>query len=145
MANSIKAKLFAGASSYAPLTALLTASVFQWGDQQLSQNFNLKTHGAVVVQQISNPQSYTVAGRLPTSFSRVQFTIYGIGNDSQNADAIADALISFLDQWDGGSGIPGLSQYSNLVVGDRDFGVAQTNPMTYTRILDVQIFNNSQA
>lgn len=144
MSASLKAKLYADAKNFLPLALLLTppAGMFQWFDQQLAQNSN-HSYGSVAVQQISNPQDYAVSGRLPTSFSRMQFTVYGVGNDSENADQIVEALTNFLDQWARGSGIDGLSQYSNRVVGDRDMGIAETNPLTYMRIVDVMILNNS--
>ncbi len=141
MSTSLKERLFRDASVFPALVALLASgspAIFRWRDQQL--NPQGEQFPAVVVQQISNPRTYSVAGRLPTGFVRVQFTVYGTGNNSQNADAVVDALQSFLDQWHGGSGISGNSQYSNLIVADRDFGVAKTDPLTYVRMVDAQIF-----
>jgi len=141
MPTSLKERLFRDASVFPALVALLASgspAVFRWRDQQL--NPQGETFPAVVVQQISNPNTYGVAGRLPTSTVRVQFSVYGSGNNSQNADAVVTALTAFLDQWSGGSGISGLPQYSNLIVADRDFGIAKTEPLTYLRIVDAQLF-----
>jgi hypothetical protein len=71
----------------------------------------------------------------------MQFTVYGTGNDSENAELVVNAIEAFLDQFNA-IGIPGLLTYPNLIIGDRDGGVAQTNPMTYVRMLDVRIFSN---
>lgn len=140
--SSLKARLFADASAFAALAALLASgspAIFRWYDQQLPQR---AAFPAVVVHQISNPRTYAVTGRLPTGFTRMQFTVYGTGNDSENANAVVNALVAFLDQWDGGSGIVGLPAYSNLIVADRDFGIASTQPLTYMRVVDAQIFSN---
>ena len=141
MYQSLKAKLFAAALLNPSLVYLLGGGsplVLRWFDQQLSQ---YSTFPAVVVQQISDPQMYATSGRLPTSWARMQFTVYGSGTDSQNADAIVAALASFLDTFNG-DGITGRSQSPNYVVGDRDMGVAQTQPLTYMRVLDTRIFWN---
>jgi hypothetical protein len=141
MSTSLKARLYFAATQNAGLSALLLSGspgVFRWFDQQLVQSSGFP---AIVVSQVSNPRTYGVSGRLPTSSQRMQFSVYGAGNDSQNADLVVNALTSFLDGFAGG-GIAGLSQQSNLIVGDRDFGIANTNPLTYLRVVDVLIFSN---
>lgn len=141
MASSIKAKLFAAASLNAGLAALLATgspAFFRWYDTQLPQG---SVFPAVVVQGVSNPRDYAVTGKLPTSWQRIQLTVYGSGNDSENAETVVNAIEAFLDQFNA-IGITGLLTYPNLIVGDRDAGVAQTQPMTYVRILDVRVFSN---
>jgi hypothetical protein len=96
---------------------------------------------AVVVQQISDPQMYVGSGRLPTSCARIQFTVYGSGGDSQNADAIVQALAAFLDTFNA-DGIAGRPASPNYIVGDRDMGIAATQPLTYMRVVDARIFWN---
>jgi hypothetical protein len=81
------------------------------------------------------------AGRLSTYFARVQFTIYGTGNDSQNADAVVSAIEDFLATLNG-YGFSDLPANANTIVNDRDGGIAQTQPLTYTRTLDVMILND---
>lgn len=134
---SLKAKLFTSASADAGLRALLlNGSVMQWGDVQLAQQWDLSTHSAVTVFLVSNPKDYTAAGPMYTSWTRVQFTIFGHGNDSENAEAVANALFAWLLT------ITTLTEDqtpNNYVVGDRDFGIAQTQPLTYQRILDVMM------
>jgi Protein of unknown function (DUF3168) len=142
VATTIKERLYAAARLDAGLAALLGSGspvVLRWFDIRLEQG---TTFPAVVVTQISNPRTYAVSGRLPTGFSRIQFDVYGTGNDSQEADAIVTALAKFLDGFSGGTGVTGKSQYSNLIVADRDAGIAQTQPLTYRRIVDAQIFMN---
>ena len=139
--TSLKAKLFAAALLNPSLVYLIGGGsplLLNWYDQQLPQ---YATFPAVVVQQISDPQMYATSGRIPTSWARMQFTVYGTGTDSQNANAIVAALTSFLDTFNG-DGVTGRSQSPNYVVGDRDMGVAQTQPLTYMRVLDTRIFWN---
>lgn len=144
MATSLKAKLFAAASAHAGLVALLKdgAHPFRWFDTQLPQNWPKGSvlFPAVVVMLISNPRTYAVTGKLPTSFNRIQFTVYGTGNDSQNAETVVNAIDDFLQGFSGsGLSVPA---YPNYIVGDRDGGIAQTNPLTYMRIVDANIFDN---
>ena len=139
MAN-LKEKLFAAAQLDAGLQAvLLSGSTFQWGDTQLPQSWNLGTKSALTVQLISDPTFYATAGPLATSWTRVQFTIFGHGNDSPNADAVAAALFAFMGSFNGGA-VP--NQAANYKVGDRDFGIAQTQPLTYQRIIDYMVWND---
>jgi hypothetical protein len=143
MSTTIKARLYAAARLDAGLAALLGSGspmFLRWWDQQLPMSGAV--FPAVVVSQISNARTYAVSGRLPTGFSRIQFDVYGTGNNSQEADQIVTALEKFLDGFSGGSGIAGASQYSNLIVADRDAGIASTQPLTYRRIVDAQIFVN---
>lgn len=139
MASTLKAKLFSGASSFPALTALLGTNPFRLYDTQLVQK---ATFPAVVMFMVSNPNTYTLTGRLPTSWVRVQFTVYGTGNDSQNADAVVVALTAFLEQWSATANVNGLEACPNNIVGDRDGGIANTQPLTYQRFVDVMIFNN---
>ena len=146
MASSLKARLRAAASADAGLQAVLTSgSTFQWADQQLKQQWNITTCSAVVVFIVSNPRDYVTAeGQMVTSWSRVQFTVFGYGDDSTAAEAVVEALLQFLftfnaSQASGTS--PGFTTPC-IVLNDRDSGFVQTDPMTYQRILDVKIFSN---
>ncbi len=142
MSTTLKARLYSAAKLDAGLVALLGSGspmVFRFYDTQLPQSTPFP---AVLVQMISNNRTYCVSGRLPTGFSRMQFNVFGTGTDSQEADQVVTALAKFLDGFSGGSGILGASQYSNLIVADRDAGIANTQPLTYQRVVDVQIFSN---
>jgi hypothetical protein len=138
---TLKAKLFAAASVNAELQALLGTNPFRWWDSQLNQ---ASAFPAVVVYIVSAPRTYVVNGRLSTYFARVQFTVYGTGNDSQNADAVVEALLDFLKGFNP-IGVSNLPAYPNTVVGDRDGGIAQTQPLTYQRFIDAMIFNDENA
>lgn len=138
MYTQLKAKLFTAASANAGLQALLGSGPFRWFDTQLPQNASFPS---VVVFQVSNPKTYNVIGPMATSFARMQFTIYGTGNDSTNADAVAEALFSFLTGFNA-AGLETSTGNANYVVNDRDAGIAQTQPLTYMRVIDVQIFNS---
>ena len=137
---SLKEKLFAAAKLDAGLqTVLLSGSTFQWADIQLPQSWNLTSKSALSVQLISDPTQYATAGPLATSWARVQFSIFGHGNDSTNADAVAAALFAFMGSFNGGA-VP--NQAANYKVGDRDAGLTQTQPVTYQRIVDYFIWND---
>jgi hypothetical protein len=137
---TLKARIWAAASVYAPLTALLGTSPFRMFDQRLPQGVAFP---AVVMEAVANPHDYVSSGQMPTSFSRIQFRIYGTGNDSENASLVGDTLIAFFATFDG----PGTGAIANpnYVVGDRDMGIAQTDPMTYMRLIDIRIFSNEFA
>lgn len=146
MADSLKVKLFNSASADAGLIALLKdgANPFRWFDQQLPQNWPAAAvkFPAIVVLIVSNPRTYVVTGQLPTSFVRVQFAVFGTGNDSENANDVVKALAAFLGNFSA-YGLQGsVPAYANYIVGDRDSGVVQTQPQMYQRILDVQIYSN---
>jgi hypothetical protein len=143
MYSSLKAKLFAAALLNPALVYLLGSGsplVLRWFDVQLPQSAGTG-FPAVVVQQISDPQMYVGSGRLPTSWARIQFTVYGSGGDSQNADAIVQALAAFLDTFNA-DGIAARPASPNYIVGDRDMGIAATQPLTYMRVVDARIFWN---
>ena len=136
--TSIKASLFAAASSDVNLQSLLGSGPFRWYDQQLPQG---AAFPCVVVQVVSNPRDYVTTGPLPSSWVRVQFTVYGTGNDSQNADTIVEALADFLQTFNG-DGVLNRVASPNFIVADRDFGIAKTQPLTYMRVVDVRIYSN---
>lgn len=143
MYTSLKAKLFAAAILNPGLLFYLGGGsplVMRWFDQTLPQ-YGTATFPAIVVTAFPGAQTYATSGRLPTSWARVQFTVYGTGTDSQNADAIVEALTSFLDTFNG-DGITNRSQSPNYVSNDRDMGIAQTQPLTYMRVVDARIFYN---
>jgi hypothetical protein len=143
MSYGLKARIRNAALADASLLTLLgTASPasLRWYDTQLPQGSSFP---AMVVQVISNPKVYTNAGRLRTSFARVQFTAWA-DQTSGGATAlglIEQAMQTFLDGLDL-VGIPGLVQYSNQIVGKRDGFYAQTQPAKFWLVLDVKMFWN---
>ena len=141
MSHSLKARIWTAASQYVGLTALLGTSPFRMFDQQLPQGIQFP---AVVMESVGNPHDYVASGPLPTSWSRMQFRIYGTGNDSENANLIANALANFFNTFNG-TGIDGMPTYPNYVVQDIDFGIAKTQPLTYMRLVDVRIYSNQDA
>lgn len=139
--SSLKARLYSAASVDAGLVALLGSSPFRWFDQRLPQG---RSFPAVVVEMVSDPGDYVASGKMPTGWVRCQFRIYGSGNDSENANTVARALTSFLNTFDG-PGIPGLATYPNLITNDMDMGIAQTDPLTFMRLVDVRLYINADA
>lgn len=139
MPTPLKVKLFNAASANAGLQALLGASPFRWYDTQLPQT---AAFPAVVVFQVSDPRDYEVRGQMSTSWNRIQFTVYGTGNDSTEASAVVAALLNFLRGFFAYSAGSTATQSANKVVSDRDGGIAQTQPLTYQRFVDVMILND---
>ena len=139
MPTSLQDRLQAGAQAYAPLTALIGSSPMRWYQNDLQQG---SFYPAIVVTRISGQASYAVNRRMKTGFARFQFLIWGGMYQSGAAarDAVAAALIDFMDQWSGGSGITGLSQYSNTNVLDREATYRQKDSTVYQRLLDFMIF-----
>lgn len=140
MATSLKVLLRTAAGLDAGLSALLgSAGAIRWYDEQLVQGSALP---AVTVQAISNSPTYSLNSRLPTGWSRQQFTIFG--RDGEEARSVAAALATFLDSFSAGIGIPNLQQYPNNIVNSREFGIAQTQPLTYQIFVDAMIFSNDE-
>lgn len=141
----IKAKIFAAASSYAPLVALLKngAGKFRWYDTQLDQGSEFP---AVVVQVISNPKDYAFQNPVTTSWYRVQFTIWDhavvgqTGVSSGSVDVVFQNMLAFFAQLNL-IGIPELRCYPNLVMGSREGLDASLEPPAYLRTVDVRMFN----
>ena len=131
--QSLKQKLFAAALLNPRLVYLLGGGsplVLRWFDQQLPQ-----------AAGTGFPGTYVGSGRLPTSWARMQFTVYGTGFDSQNADAIVQALADFLDTFSA-DGVTGRPACPCNIISDRDMGIAATQPMTWMRVVDCRIFWN---
>ncbi len=139
MASTLEVKIIAAVTAYAPLTALLGTPPRLY-DSQLTQT---AAYPAMTVQEISNPRVYVFNGRLPTSWARIQFRIWGgqFAAGNQAADQVRTALLSFLDQFNA-EGIPGLSLYPCRVLNDLRGGFAQEETLIYQRILDAMIFWN---
>jgi hypothetical protein len=133
---TLEAKLFAAASAYAPLTALLGTSPFRWYVTQLTQGSAMP---AVVVFQVSDPAAYAFTGKLPTSAKRMQFTIWG--DSAEKAQAVEAALVAFLGSFSA-YGIPGLVSYANYVVNVRAGMYTQTQPARFLRTVDAMVQNN---
>src|ERR1041385_8745486 len=119
MATSIQDRLYRDVASYTPLTALIGNNPVRWYEPPIRQGSTLP---AVVVQQISGNCNYSVSRRIAQGESRYQFTVWGGQYAAGVAarDAITQALIDFMTQWDGGIGISGLTIYPNRNVLQRD-------------------------
>ena len=136
---ALEEKLRTKAAAYADLAALLGSSPFRWYDTQLTQGTQFP---AVVVTLVASSDTYVSNGRMPTGFSRMQFTIWA--NDPVTARQVDDALTCFLNQANL-VGINGLSIYSNQVVLTRAGMYPNTQPPKYWRTIDASIFDNELA
>jgi hypothetical protein len=149
-ATSLKAKFFAQASAFPALQALLGTNPFGCWDGQLDQNALAGGFAAIVMEQSIRTPMYAFLGQLPTDFTRLQLRIYGAvtgpqqGADSQSCDAVVGALQEFLPTFNAtGITLPDGVAYPNRIVGDRDFGIADTQPRTFMRLVDVAVFANN--
>ncbi len=140
MATALKDRIRAAAIANPTFTGLLGTSPFRWYDQQLNQG---SAFPAVVLTQVSNPQMYALVGRFPTSFSRIQFTIWSVNTAAgmTKLAALEAALIEFLETLNL-VGIPGLCSYSNQVVAARDGWFPTPEPGNPQRLVDAMIFSN---
>lgn len=135
---SLENTILTQAAVYAPLTALLGTPPRMF-EQRLPPG---STFPAVVFFLVASGDTYVINRRLPTGFSRYQFTIYGdLPRDVRGVD---DALTCFFNLFNG-IGIAGLPQYPNQIVLRRASDVPRPDPPKYTRTLDVQIFSNELA
>jgi hypothetical protein len=135
----LESKLKAAAYAYAPLTALIGTGPYGWMDTQLS-NAAAATFPAVVVFQVSNPKIRGFGGVSPTSWKRMQFTIWGISG--VQARAVEAVMYGFLAQFNG-YGIANLPANASAVIDVRSGLYAETQPPKYLRIMDAMIFDNS--
>ena len=134
---SLESKLFTAAMAYAPLTALIGTGPTSWMDTQLP---NPASYPAVVVLQVSNPRIRGFMGTSPTSWKRMQFTIWGISG--AQARAVEAVMYNFLAQFNA-YGIAGLPANACEVLDVRGGMYAETQPPKYLRIMDAMIFDNS--
>lgn len=139
MATSLIAKLVAAAQSYAPLQVYLgVGSAMRISSYPLPQG---STFPAIILQTISNVPAYAVNARLATGWYRVQATIFGLAPGGENARAVLSTWAAFLDQFSG-DGIAGREIAPNRIVNVREFGIAQTAPLTFQIVCDAMIRND---
>jgi hypothetical protein len=138
---ALKDRIRAAAIATPALTAILGVNPFRWYDQQLVEG---SAFPAVVVQSVSDPQTYAYTGMMPTSWSRYQFTLWGVntGPGILAMQGLETALQTFLNSLNV-IGISGLVQYPNLIVAARDGFKPLPKPGNPQRLIDVMIFNNN--
>lgn len=134
--TDLKSLLRTQASAFGGLTALLGTTPFRWWDTTLQQG---SAYPAIVVTMVSNPRNYVLMGRLPTGWSRVQFTIWD--TDTLRASTVENALLAFFDVFNA-VGPANLPSYPVEVVNDRETTVPEPEPKRFLRILDAMIFSN---
>lgn len=136
----LKEKVLSAAIVYPGFTALLGTNPFRWYNQQLYQGSEFP---GITVMEVSNPQTYALVGRLPTSFARLQFTIWTVNTTVGFAKlaAVEALLYEFLETLNL-VGIPGLCSYNNQVVNARDGWYPLPSPGNPQRLIDAMIFSN---
>lgn len=137
----VKDRIRGAAIVYGQLPVILGNSPFRWYDRQLYAG---SIFPAVQVAIVSDPATYCFTGRLPTSWSRYQFTLSGVNTEPGVAALVAleAEMMNFFDSLNL-IGVSGLVQYPNLVVAARDGFKSAPSPGIPQRILDVMIFANS--
>lgn len=140
MPTPLKDRIRAAAIANASFTALLGTNPFRWYDQQLNQGSQFP---AIVVTEVSNAPVYALIGRLPTSSSRIQFTIWSVNTPAGMAKLVSleTILLEFLETLNL-VGIPGLCSYNNQVVASRDGWFPRPEPGNPQRLIDAMIFAN---
>lgn len=140
MGTPLKERIRSAAIVYPGFTALLGTNPFRWWDQQLRPG---SAFPAIVVTTVSNVPTYAIVGRLPTGFSRLQFTIWSVNTTlgMANLGALEALLTEFLETLNL-VGIPGLCSYSNRVVAARDGWFPTPEPGNPQRLIDAMIYAN---
>lgn len=97
----------------------------------------------VVTQLISNPSTYVAGGRLPTSWARVQFTIFG-GQHTAGAQACEDvgaALKAFFATLHLSAVNPNVAQ-ANYAINERSVNFFHTDTPVFQKIIDAMIWSD---
>ncbi len=144
---SLEQKIRTAAAAFPALVALLGSGspvLFRWYDTTLVQG---SEYPAVVVMIASDPSQYNIGARMPMSWSRIQFTVWGgqYAGGSVSCDQVTAVLLNFLDQADFTANTKTTVQQNNLVVGNRRGAFVLKDTTIYQRILDVQILSDSNA
>ena len=137
MATSLLAKLRTAAAADPTLGPLLGTTPFRWYDQQLVQG---TAFPAVTASVVSNVPVYSVNQLLIVARYRVTMKIFD--EDPEVSHQVASAIRNFLvtfNAYNAGDDDP---IQRNQVVGQRDGGIAQTQPLTSMQIMDAMIWNN---
>src|SRR5271169_5700382 len=123
MSTSLKAKLFAQAAAFPALQAVLGTNPFNWYDEQMDMQALATGNAAIVVKQPSRRPMWGNLGQLPTSFTRIQFIVFGAvpdpdaGTDSQSCDAVVGALQAFMPTFNA-TGIATVAARGNQLLSD---------------------------
>jgi hypothetical protein len=134
MSLPIEVKLFAAASAFPALQAVLGSSPFRWYNVQLTEG---SAYPAIVILKVSGPKLASYGGINSTSRYRIQFTIWE-GPTPDVTDSTLSALRAFLAQFSG-TAITG--NYSPVVNELRRL-YAETQPPIYQTIVDAMVTNN---
>jgi len=131
------------AAAYSPLALLLGSGsplLFRWYNGQLVQG---SAYPAVVAMTVTNPPSYIFNRRLSTSYSLMQYTIWGgVGSaGAQAAEDVSAAMATFFDQLDlVGNGRQ--IQQNNFIQANRQAYYPQGTTLIYQRVLEVRVFSD---
>jgi hypothetical protein len=115
-----------------------TSAPFRWYTDGLLQG---SLYPAVVTQLISNPRAYSQDGQMPTSWARVQFTIWGgpYTAGAQAREDVGQALGAFFATLDLSSRPAGLVQ-PNFIDLERNAAYPQKDGLLYQKVMDLMVF-----
>jgi|SRR5579885_1384718 len=141
MANTLEVKIVNGMLAYSALTSLLAtapdgaAAIFEM------QEYQGTTFPAITYMLVSAVPQYSSTTRLATLPCRVQFTIWA--NDPETARSVETQLLAWIDQFNAYDPTNAAKpRQPNEIVMRRQGGNPQTQPLTYWRIVDANIWNN---
>jgi|GEM_PF-3848315 len=140
MSTTLEAKLQTAMQAYTPLTSLLAtrsdggAAIFDM------QELPGSAFPAITILVVSAIDQYSTAGLLITAEYRVQFTVWA--TDPQVARAVEQAIREFLTTFNAYNAGDNSPIQRNQVINRQQRGQAQTQPVTFWRIVDAKIWNN---
>ena len=140
MSTTLEAKLQTALQAYTPVTSLLAvrsdgkAAIFDM------QEYQGTAFPAMTIVVVSALDQYSTTAVLITARYRVQFTIWA--TDAQTARAVEQTLRTFLTTFNAYNSGDTSPIQRNQVVNRRQGGQAQTQPVTFWRIVDAMIWNN---
>ena len=140
MSTTLEAKLQTALQAYTAITSLLAtrsdgkAAIY---DMQENAGSALPAMALFVVSVVDQ---YSTTQLLITALYRVQFTIWA--NNPETARAVEQALRAFISVFNAYNAGDASPVQRNRVVNRHQSGQAQTQPITWWRIVDAFIWNN---
>ena len=140
MATTLEAKLQTAIQAYSALTSLLATRPDGKSAVYDMQEYQGSSFPAMTILVVSAVDQYSTTAVLITARYRVQFTVWD--TDPQRARSVEAALRQFLTTFNAYNAGDFNARARNEVVNRRQSGQAQTQPITYWRIVDAFIWNN---
>ncbi len=141
MATSLETKLQTALQAATSITSLLASRSDGKAAIYDMQEVPGSAFPAITVLVVSIVNEYSTTVRLVNALCRVQFTIWD--TNPERARTVETALVAFLDSFNAYDAVNAAKpRQPNWVAMRRQGGNAQTQPVTYWRIVDAFIWNN---